>query len=105
MTEMPYLCWAFLYTSTGVNSYYLGLYYLQTIRKHEFLSPELRKENEKATLYKHLFQALDKGFYLGDQLIREGKEELGSEGKNFVRWLYEQLDKINKLSRSAAFTE
>ncbi|AXM89057.1 hypothetical protein B379_07800 [Anoxybacillus ayderensis G10] len=21
MTEMPYLCWAFLYTSTGVNSY------------------------------------------------------------------------------------
>ncbi|MED3749378.1 restriction endonuclease subunit S, partial [Geobacillus stearothermophilus] len=22
MTEMPYLCWAFLYTSTGVNSYY-----------------------------------------------------------------------------------
>ncbi len=24
MTEMPYLCWAFLYTSTGVNSYFGG---------------------------------------------------------------------------------
>ncbi|TXK86424.1 hypothetical protein FVE68_14640, partial [Geobacillus sp. AYS3] len=23
---MPYLCWAFLYTSTGVNSYKRGLY-------------------------------------------------------------------------------
>ncbi|RLP95900.1 hypothetical protein D9545_15965, partial [Geobacillus stearothermophilus] len=26
MTEMPYLCWAFLYTSTGVNSYIVKLY-------------------------------------------------------------------------------
>lgn len=25
MTEMPYLCWAFLYTSTGVNSYNISL--------------------------------------------------------------------------------
>uniref|UniRef100_UPI00403F4B49 flavoprotein n=1 Tax=unclassified Geobacillus TaxID=2642459 RepID=UPI00403F4B49 len=33
MTEMPYLCWAFLYTSTGVNSYVELPMYLRVFRE------------------------------------------------------------------------
>ncbi|TCK01363.1 UNVERIFIED_ORG: dUTPase-like protein [Anoxybacillus amylolyticus] len=35
MTEMPYLCWAFLYTSTGVNSYQFLFKILYTARLSE----------------------------------------------------------------------
>ncbi|RDV23533.1 hypothetical protein DXK91_02265 [Parageobacillus toebii] len=34
MTEMPYLCWAFLYTSTGVNSYMICFLFFLSLKKN-----------------------------------------------------------------------
>ncbi|NNU99105.1 N-acetyltransferase [Geobacillus sp. DSP4a] len=50
MTEMPYLCWAFLYTSTGVNSYVqslrvlqkLGMQFEGVMREHWYIKGKFR---------------------------------------------------------------
>ncbi|PDM38729.1 hypothetical protein CN643_17960 [Parageobacillus yumthangensis] len=45
MTEMPYLCWAFLYTSTGVNSYYLFMIKLHNSKNFTVnVQQRMRKE-------------------------------------------------------------
>ncbi|PJW16061.1 hypothetical protein CV944_16855 [Geobacillus sp. WSUCF-018B] len=59
MTEMPYLCWAFLYTSTGVNSYFYTL--VPTFFNILLLFFQIKflvVRERKTTIYKILFVTL-----------------------------------------------
>ncbi len=62
MTEMPYLCWAFLYTSTGVNSYY----FLKIINESVFLKKRKILEVVDRGDYQ-ISQERDKKLFLDDQ--------------------------------------
>ncbi|WP_235468420.1 transposase, partial [Geobacillus sp. Sah69] len=86
MTEMPYLCWAFLYTSTGVNSYVnipLGNIKEKLEYLCEFYGIEFLKQEESYTS-----QA---SFFDGDEIPEynaDNPKEYKFSGKRIKRGLY-----------------
>lgn len=78
---------------------HLVLYFYAVQRSFERLTPRYGPLHG-TTPVQAMYQALERSNYLGEELLKFGPEELGSDGLRFLDWLIKILYKIEQLTVS-----